>query len=223
LVYHPKWQCSTPDLRGETMGVGILGGTFDPIHLGHLIVAEEVRIKLGLSDIIFVPTGQPWLKIDHIVTSAILRVEIVRLAIAGNPRFKLCTLEVERTGPSYSVDTIAALREQWGAQPLFFILGSDSIAELHLWKEPAKLVQMCQLVVVPRVGLITPDLNSLERSIPGVRDRVIQLDAPVIDISSSEIRQRISLGLSVRYLVPEEVVKYIAEKELYCLGRIQEC
>jgi len=205
------------------MRIGILGGTFDPIHLGHLIIAEEVRIKLGLNEIIFIPTGQPWLKVDHSVTPAIHRTEIVRLAIEGNPYFELCTLEVERTGPSYSVDTVAALREQLGAQPLFFILGSDSIAELHLWKEPSRLVQMCQLVVVPRVGLLTPELNSLERSIPGVRDRVIQLDAPVIDISSSEIRQRISLGLSVRYLVPDKVVKYIYEKELYCLGKTQEC
>ena len=204
------------------MRIGILGGTFDPIHLGHLIIAEEVRIKLGLNEIIFIPTGQPWLKVDHSVTPAIQRTEIVRLAIEDNPHFKLCTLEVERTGPSYSVDTVAALREQLGAHPLFFILGSDSIAELHLWKEPCRLVQMCKLVVVPRVGLSPPDLKSLERSIPGVSDRVIQLDAPVIDISSSEIRQRLAQGLSVRYLVPDEVGRYIARKELYRRGKIQE-
>ncbi len=205
------------------MRIGILGGTFDPIHLGHLIIAEEVRIKLGLNEVIFIPTGRPWLKVDHTVTAAIQRTEMVRLAIEGNPYFKLCTLEVERTGPSYSVDTVATLREQLGAQPFFFILGSDSIAELHLWKEPSRLVQMCKLVVVPRVGLSPPDLNSLEISIPGVSDRVIQLDAPVIDISSSEIRQRLARGLSVRYLVPDEVERHIARKELYCLGKIQEC
>lgn len=204
------------------MRIGILGGTFDPIHLGHLIIAEEVRIKLGLSEIIFIPTGQPWLKVDHRVTPAIQRTEIVRLAIEGNPYFKLCTLEVERTGPSYSVDTVAALREKLGAHPLFFILGSDSIAELHLWKEPSRLVQMCKLVVVPRVGLSPPDVNSLEIAIPGVSDRVIQLDAPVIDISSSEIRKRLAQGLSVRYLVPDEVGRYIARKELYGRGKIQE-
>jgi len=205
------------------MRIGILGGTFDPIHLGHLIIAEEVRIKLGLNEVIFIPTGRPWLKVDHTVTPAIQRTEMVRLAIEGNPYFKLCTLEVERTGPSYSVDTVATLREQLGEQPFFFILGSDSITELHLWKEPSRLVQMCKLVVVPRVGLSPPDLNSLEISIPGVSDRVIQLDAPVIDISSSEIRQRLARGLSVRYLVPDEVERYIAREELYCLGKIQEC
>ena len=205
------------------MRIGILGGTFDPIHLGHLIIAEEVRIKLGLNEIIFIPTGQPWLKVDHSVTPAIQRTEIVRLAIKGNPYFKLCTLEVERTGPSYSVDTVAALREQLGAQPLFFILGSDSIEELPLWKEPSRLGQMCKFVVVPRVGLSPPDLNSLEIAIPGVTDKVIQLDARVIDISSAEIRTRLAQGLSVRYLVPDEVGRYIARKELYCLGKIQEC
>jgi nicotinate-nucleotide adenylyltransferase len=197
------------------MRIGILGGTFDPVHLGHLIVAEEVRIKLGLSKILFIPAGQPWLKPNHSISPATHRVEMVRRAITSNPYFELCTLEMERSGPSYTVDTIAALRDQLGAQSFFFILGSDTLTELHLWKEPAKLAQMCQIVVVPRVGLSLPDLNSLEASIPGVIDRIIQADVPIIDISSSDIRRHVAQGRSIHYLVPDEVERYIAEQKLY--------
>lgn len=201
------------------MNIGILGGTFDPIHVGHLVVAEEARVKLGLSEVLFLPAGQPWLKVDRTVTPAIHRVDMVRLAIAGNPYFKLCTLEVKCDGPSYSIDTITALRSQLGAQSFFFILGSDSLAGFHLWKEPAKLVQMCRLVVVPRLGLSLPDLNSLETRIPGLVHNVTQLDAPIMEVSSSEIRQRVAQGLSIRYLVPDKVGKYIVEQKLYASGR----
>lgn len=197
------------------MNIGVLGGTFDPIHIGHLIIAEEARIKLGLTEILFVPTGQPWLKIDHAISPAAHRVEMVRRAIANNAYFKLCTLEVERPGPSYTVDTIASLQDELGAQSFFFILGQDSFAELPLWKEPGKLVQLCQLVVVPRLGLSLPNLGSLASSVPGLGDKVTELDTPIIGISSSEIRQRVAQGLSIRYLVPGAVEKYIAEQKLY--------
>ncbi len=197
------------------MNIGVFGGTFDPIHVGHLVIAEEVRVKLGLSEVLFVPAGQSWLKVDHTIVPASHRVEMVRLAIAGNSYFKLCTLEVERSGPSYTVDTIAVLQRQSEAQCFFFILGSDSLAGLHLWKEPARLIQMCRLVVVSRLGLSLPDLKSLEASIPGVIDNVIQLDTPIIGVSSSEVRQRTAQGLSIRYLVPDKVAEYIAERRLY--------
>ena len=197
------------------MNIGILGGTFDPIHVGHLVVAEEARVGLGLSEVLFVPAGQPWLKVDHTITAAIHRVEMVRLAITNNPYFKLCTLEVERSGPSYSIDTITALQSQLGIQSFFFILGSDSLAGFHLWKEPAKLLPMCQLVVVPRLDLNLPDLKFLESRIPGLVHSVIELNAPIIEVSSSKIRQRVAQGLSIRYLVPEMVEKYIVEQKLY--------
>ncbi|MCD6599296.1 MAG: nicotinate-nucleotide adenylyltransferase [Dehalococcoidia bacterium] len=199
------------------MNIGILGGTFDPVHIGHLIIAEEARVKLGLGEILFVPAGQPWFKVGQGYTIAPVshRLEMLRLAIAGNPYFKLCTLEVERSGHSYSIDTVTTLRSQLGEQPLFFILGSDSLAGFHLWKEPDKLVQMCQLVVVPRVGLNLPDLEFLEPLVPGLAHSVIKLIAPTIEVSSSKIRQRIAQGLSVRYLIPSLVEKYIAEHNLY--------
>ena len=199
------------------MNIGILGGTFDPVHMGHLVIAEEARVKLGLGEILFVPAGQPWFKVGqgHTIAPATHRLEMLRLAIADNPCFKLCTLEVERSGPSYSIDTITTLRNQLGEQPLFFILGSDSLAGFHLWKEPDRLVQMCQLVIVPRSGLNLPELESLEHLIPGLAHSVIELVAPIIEISSSKIRQRIAQGLSIRYLVPDLVGKYIAEQKLY--------
>jgi len=196
------------------VNIGVLGGTFDPIHIGHLIVAEEARIKVGFNEVLFVPAGQPWRKLDRNITLAAHRVEMVRRAIADNPHFKLCTLEVERPGPSYTVDTLTMLRKQLGSgASLFFILGRDTLAELPLWKEPKKLVQLCRLVVAPRLG--SKDLKHLETSIPGLLDKVIQLDMPVIGISSAEIRQRIAKGLSIRYLVAPEVEKYITEQKVY--------
>jgi nicotinate-nucleotide adenylyltransferase len=196
------------------VNIGVLGGTFDPIHIGHLVVAEEARIKVGFNQVLFVPAGQPWVKLDHNITAAAHRVEMVRRAISGNPHFKLCTLEVERPGPSYTVDTLTTLREQLGSEAsLFFILGRDTLAGLHLWKEPKKLVQLCRLVVAPRLG--SKDLKHLETEIPGLLDEVIQLDMPVIGVSSSGIRQRIAQGLPIRYLVPAKVGKYITEQKVY--------
>jgi nicotinate-nucleotide adenylyltransferase len=196
------------------VNIGVLGGTFDPIHMGHLVVAEEARIKLGLKEVLFVPAGQPWLKRDRNITTAVHRVEMVRRAIADNPHFKLCTLEVERAGPSYTVDTLTMLQKQLGSEAsLFFILGRDTLAELPLWKEPQEVIQLCRLVVPPRLG--SKDLKHLEAAIPGLLDKVIQLDMPVIGISSSEIRQRIAQGLPIRYLVPPEVEKYITEHKIY--------
>jgi nicotinate-nucleotide adenylyltransferase len=196
------------------MNIGVLGGTFDPIHMGHLIIAEEARVKLPLSEVLFVPAGQPWLKQDGDITPAVHRVEMVRRAIADNPYFKLSTLEVERPGPSYTVDTLTMLRKQLGRKAgLFFLLGRDALAEVALWKEPHKVVQLCKLVVAPRIG--SKDLRHLEKAIPGLLERVIQLDMPVIGISSSEIRQRIAQGLPIRYLVPPAVEKYITEHRMY--------
>jgi len=199
------------------VNIGVLGGTFDPVHIGHLIVAEEARVKLGLAEVLFVPAGRPWLKQDRDITPAVHRVEMVRRGIADNPNFKLSTVEVDRPGPSYTVDTLTSLQNQLSSQgSLFFILGRDTLAELPLWKEPRKVIQLCRLVVPPRLG--SRDLRHLEKAIPGLLKRVIQLDMPVIGISSSGIRQRIARGLSVRYLVPPGVEEYITERRIYPLS-----
>ena len=198
------------------MNIGILGGTFDPIHLAHLVVAEEVRVRQDLAEIIFVPTGQPWLKVNSPISAAEHRVQMTRLAIADKPYCKLSTVEIDRVGPSYSVDTVAELQGQLGAgDELFFILGWDSLAEIPLWHEPSQLIQMCRLVAVPRPGYSVPDLKKLEAKIPGLSQRVILMDRPEIDISATEIRNRVARGLSISHLVPEPVERYIKQHRLY--------
>lgn len=201
------------------MDIGILGGTFDPVHVGHLRIAEEARVRLELSRVLFVPAGQPWLKADEAIASPIHRVEMVRRAIADNPYFELSTVEVDRPGPSYAVDTVAILQQQLGAEAsFFFLLGWDSLAELPRWKEPDKLVQMCQLVAVPRPDFSPPNLEALESSIPGVTQSVVLLDMPLVDVSSSDIRKRVAQGLSIQGLVPDDVEEYIQEQQLYRQG-----
>ncbi len=198
------------------MNLGVMGGTFDPIHNGHLMVAEEAKARLNLDEILFMPAGQPWLRMNVSISLAEHRIQMVRLAIADKPHFKLSTMEIERAGPTYSVDTIAELQAQLGAgSELFFILGWDSLAELPQWREPQRLIEMCRLVVAPRPGYAAPDLNSLEAALPGISQRVIILDKPEIDISASAIRERVSRGLSLRHLVPEPVERYIREHSLY--------
>ena len=201
------------------MDIGIFGGTFDPIHLGHLTIAEEARARLGLAQVLFVPAGQPWLKADRDIAPAAQRLEMVKRAIAANVYFGLSTAEVDRRGPSYAVDTIAILQQQLGAKArFFFLLGCDALGELPQWKEPTKLVQLCHLVAVPRPDCGSPDLEALEASIPGIAQRVVLLDIPPIDISSSDIRQRVARGLSIRHLVSADVEEYIEKHELYRQG-----
>ncbi len=198
------------------MNIGVLGGTFDPIHIGHLIVAEEARIRLNLAEILFVPAGQPWLKTSISISPAKYRVDMVHLAIAGKAYFKLSTIELERAGPSYTVDTIAELQAQLGSKDeIFFILGWDNLAELPQWREPSRLIKMCCLVSVPRPNCPAPDLDSLEAAIPGLFQATILLDKPRIDINASLIRNRVAHGLSIRHLVPGPVERYIKQYKLY--------
>lgn len=201
------------------MKIGVLGGTFDPIHNGHLIVAREVKAELNLAEVIFVPTGQPWLKADRVISPAEHRLQMLRLALAHEPHYKLSTLEVNRPSPSYTIDTVMALRRQYRrGDELLFILGWDSLAQLPLWQEVSRLITLCYFVAVPRPGYLRPDLKKLEASIPGVSPRVQLMDRPQVDISASDIRNRVSQGLSVRHLVPEPVNRYIKEHGLYVSG-----
>lgn len=198
------------------MKIGVLGGTFDPVHNGHIILAEEVRTRLGLAEIWFVPAGQPWLKVDRFISLAEHRTAMVRLAIADRPYFKLSLMEIERTGPSYTVDTITEFKARLsGDDEIFFIMGWDNLAQLPKWREPARLISLCRLVAVPRPGYPRPNLKALEAAIPGLSQSVALMEHPEIDVSSSGIRQRVSQGLSISNLVPEPVDEYIRQHKLY--------
>jgi nicotinate-nucleotide adenylyltransferase len=198
------------------MDIGVFGGTFDPVHLGHLAVAGEVRDKLGLDEMIFIPAGQPWLKADSPVSPAVHRLAMVSLAIADNPHFKISAIEVERPGPSYTVDTMAALRHELGTEAtLFFLLGSDALYELPQWKEPSRLVQMCRLVAFNRPGAAPPSLKWLESAISGISQHITFVEVSQVDISATQIRQRAAQGASLNGLVPRAVEKYILEQGLY--------
>jgi nicotinate-nucleotide adenylyltransferase len=198
------------------MNIGVLGGTFDPVHIGHLAVADEAVSRLGLAEVLFVPAGQPWLKADTRILPAEHRLRMVQLAIADKPYFKLSTIEIERAGPTYTVDTIAELGQQFGDKDeLFFIVGWDNLDSLPKWRQPSRLISLCRLVAVPRIGCPLPGLNALEAAVPGISQRVIILGKPEIDVSSSMIRGRVRQGLSIKQLVPEAVERYIKEQGLY--------
>ncbi len=198
------------------MKIGVLGGTFDPVHLGHLMVAEEARASLDLAQVIFVPTGQPWLKANGAVLPARHRVKMVRLAITGKPHFKLSLIEVKRPGPTYTVDTLAELQQKFGrGVELFFILGMDALAQLPRWREPGRLIKLCKLVAAPRPGYPALDLSAMEAAVPGLSRRLILLDKPQIDIDATDIRVRVAQGLPIDHLVPGPVEAYISQYKLY--------
>lgn len=193
---------------------GVFGGTFDPIHNGHLAVAEEARRELGLEEVIFVPAGQPWFKDGTNVLPAEHRVKMVSLAVADRPYARISAVEVDRGGPTYSVDTVEELTNLLDGE-LYFIMGWDSLPQLPQWRDPERLVQLCRLVAVPRPGYARPDVAAVERDVPGVAGRVVLLDRPEVDVSASEIRQRVRRGLSIDHLVPGPVAEYIAQQGLY--------
>ena len=198
--------------------IGVLGGTFDPIHLGHLIVAEDLMEKLELKEVLFIPAGRPWLKLkeDKPISAAKHRLAMVKLAVASNPFFKVSTIEIDRPGFSYSIDTVLELKSKLGDKAeIYFIVGPDALQGLPRWKEPARLLEECQVVGIGRPGYAGANLRKLDRSIPGASRRITLVDVPQIDISSTGIRQRVSRGLSIRYLVPGSVEKYIHEHRLY--------
>ena len=194
----------------------MLGGTFDPIHSGHLMVAEVVSRRLAPAKVVFVPAGQPWLKAERQISPVADRLEMVRLAIQGNSRYSLSSVETERCGPTYTVDTIRELKSRVSPQDeLYFILGWDNLLDLPRWHAPQELISLCRLVAVPRIGYRVPDEATLEKLLPGLSGRVVLLDKPEIDISASVIRERVRRGLPLGHLLPPKVADYIKERHLY--------
>ncbi len=201
----------TPTVPGS---VGILGGTFDPIHHGHLVIAEEAREALGLERVLLVPTASPPHKPGRPVTDAADRLAMVGLAIAGNPGFEVSRVETERGGASYTVDTLAALAADGIDQP-WFILSAEALAGFAAWREPGRILDLCRLAVVPRDGYEPLDRAWIAERFPGREDRVRFLPGPLLPISGSVVRRRAAVGRSVRYLVPDAVARYIAAHRLY--------
>jgi nicotinate-nucleotide adenylyltransferase len=198
------------------MKLGVLGGTFDPIHNGHVLMAESALSHLNLSEVLFIPAGCPYFKNSGMVTAVEHRLKMVELAIFGKPLFRFSAMEVERGGVTYTIDTIRELKSSLEPQDeLFFIMGWDSLKELPLWHQAAELITLCRLVVVPRAGCPKPDLAELEKEIPGLIQSIIMLDSPVIEVSSSDIREKVKNGDDVRGIVPDAVAEYISEKGLY--------
>ncbi len=203
--------------------LGVLGGTFDPIHVAHLAVAEEAREALGLERVLFVPAGEPWQKSGRVVSPALDRLAMVEAAIAGNAAFEASRLEIDRPGPTFTVDTLAALaatERDAGHEPdLWFILSAEALRGLPTWREPDRLLELCRLAVAPRDGVgargLPVDAEWLHRHLPGREDRVRVLDGSNLRLSASEIRARVSAGRSIRYLVPDAVAAYIGDHALY--------
>jgi len=193
--------------------IGVLGGTFDPIHYGHLAASEEARAKINLREVIFVVAGIPPHKLDEEITPAEHRYAMVELAIASNPHFSVSRIDLDRPGPSYTVDTIALLRQE-RTEEIYFIMGMDSLMEIDTWHEPQRLIQLCHLVAVERPGFV-PDLERLEETIPGITARTEIIDMPEVDISSTDLQRRVREGLPIKYQVPPEVEEYIYKHRLY--------
>jgi nicotinate-nucleotide adenylyltransferase len=194
-----------------------MGGTFDPVHNGHLLIANEAGWRLELDSVVFIPTGDPPHKQNLSITPARRRLEMVRLATQDNPLFEVSPIEIERPGLSYTAQTLQALHEDYGEDTEFyFIIGVDAAAELLSWNEPDQVVTLAKLVVVNRPGFDFP-LAKLQAGLPEIdlNERLILLDVPLVEISSTEIRHRVSQNISIRYLLPEEVIAYIEREKIY--------
>jgi nicotinate-nucleotide adenylyltransferase len=205
---------SISNLRSLT-SIGILGGTFDPPHIGHLLIAQEALTQLNLSQVLFAPTCQPPHKLGKEITPVEHRVEMVRLAITNHPKFALSRIDADRVGPTYTVDTMRMLREQTPAAEFYFIMGMDSLANLATWHQPDELIRLCKLAVCARPGF-TIDMDSLERGLPGLSARVVFVRSSALDVSATELQQRVRAGKSIAECVPAAVASYITAHGLYC-------
>jgi nicotinate-nucleotide adenylyltransferase len=191
------------------MKIGVLGGTFDPIHNAHLLLAEQAREQLGLKQVLFIPAGDPWRKAFRRVLPAEHRVAMTRLAVATDPGFVVDECEVKREGASYTAETLVDLQKRYKNDELFLLLGEDALADLPFWRDPEVIAEQATIVVAPRGGVVLPEL-------PFDADRVVRITMPYMEISSTDIRERAKSGRSLRYLVPDAVAAYVKDHKLYC-------
>ncbi|MGB9722362.1 MAG: nicotinate-nucleotide adenylyltransferase [Chloroflexia bacterium] len=195
--------------------IGILGGTFDPVHFGHLAIAEEARVRLPLDVVLLMPARIQPLRQQERLSSPEDRAAMLERAVLGNPGLQVSRIEFERPGPSYTVDTLTLLHERYPrGSEFFFILGSDAIAELPRWKDPERLMTLCRFVVFQRPGCDF-DPRNLFLQFPRLRERTIFLEGPRLEISATELRRRVRQGLPIRYQTPDAVEEYIRSHRLY--------
>lgn len=198
-----------------TQRIGVFGGTFDPIHVGHLAAVEDAASRLGLKRVLFVPNHVPPHKRHQVVSEPEDRVAMVELAIADNPCFEVSLIELERPGPSYTLDTLRELRARLGPAELYFLVGCDALSALHTWHEPAALLREFQVVFMDRpIGEVI-DWVAAERHFPGIREQVTVVDVAELEISGADIRRRVREGRPIRYYVLPAVRRYIERHQLY--------
>lgn len=198
-----------PDASASVLRLGVMGGTFDPVHHGHLVAASEVAAACSLDEVVFVPTGQPWQKADYPVSPAEDRYLMTVIATAANPRFSVSRIDIDRAGPTYTIDTLRELRDARGEKTeLFFITGADALAQIMSWQRVDELTTLAHFVGVTRPGHHLSD--------PGFPEGSVSLfEIPALAISSTDCRARVAAGLPIWYLVPDGVVQYITKRGLY--------
>lgn len=206
---------SPDDAPGRAQRIGILGGTFDPPHVGHLWLATLAADAMGLERVLFMPAAQPPHKQGRVITSAANRLLMTRLAISSESLFELSLIEMERSGPSFTVDSVEELRVLYEGATLFLVMAADSLAQIDGWHEPDRLLSLVEWVVGPRPGIELPDRAALQERFGVAAERIHLVDGPALDISSSQIRDRVAAGRAIRYLVPRVVEELISEQHLY--------
>ena len=207
------------ELAEDPRRIGILGGTFDPPHLGHLWLATLAADAMGLDRVLFMPAAQPPHKSGQLVSRATDRLLMTRLAIAGNPAFELSAIEMERPGPSYTIDSVEELESIHAADTrLFLLMAADSLAQIDTWREPDRLLERIEWIVGPRPGNPLPERTELEARFGERASRIHLLSGPSLDVGSSEIRRRVAAGRAIRYLVPRGVEELITDRGLYRRG-----
>jgi nicotinate-nucleotide adenylyltransferase len=199
--------------------IGILGGTFDPPHIGHLWLATLAADALPLDRVVFMPAALPPHKRERSMSSITDRLLMTRLAISGNDAFELSTLEVGRPGPSFTIDSVEELRRTYDGARLFLLMASDSLAQIDSWREPDRLLSLIEWAVAPRPGSSLPDAERLRERFGAAAHRIHLLQGPSLDVSATEIRRRVAAGRAIRYLVPQAVEELILEKGLYRRSR----
>ena len=205
----------TPASEGAAGRIGVLGGTFDPPHIGHLWLATLAADALNLDRILFMPAAQPPNKPRQRLTRATDRLLMTRLAITGEPRFGLTMVEMERPGPSYTVDSVEQLQGTYHDAQLFLVMAADSLRSIDTWREPERLLSLVEWGVGPRPGVEVPSPEALAERFSAASGRIHLLEGPALDVSSTQIRERVASGHAIRYLVPRAVEELIASRRLY--------